>query len=263
MKGLGIISFVFIFLSVLFSSCNNSSPTAPIAKPVMPTLNLPSNGAVNQPVTAMLAWSPVSNAATYHVQVSSSSDFSLIVAEDSSVTAASDSVPWLIDSTIYYWRVSAKNASGVSAWSGPWNFTTLKDSSFWEFGRSQGYLGYWAANDLSGITWLFNFKGNTVVISNISQSVDTVTVTVIYDTTEIYGGIFTLDSSVTPNAMDIYLTSPAPYKGQMILTIYDFLPPEGSFEECYLMMNTPGAPRSTVIDKTSNNFLDFTYQWTH
>jgi hypothetical protein len=228
-----------------------------------PMLSSPVNGAQNQPVTATLTWGAVNNATTYHYQVSSSNDFSSIVAEDSTITVATVSVPWLVDSTTYYWRVSAKNATGMSAWSDTWNFSVPYAQTFWEFGRSQGYLGYWAAPDqMSQDTWLYNFLGNLAVISKIKTVVDTVNITINYDTVEIYRGVFTLDSSVTPHAMDIHLSTPQ-YKGQTIQTIYNFLPPAGSFEECYLMANDPGAARPTVMDKTSNNFLDLEYQWTH
>jgi hypothetical protein len=237
----------------------NITPQAP----VVPTLSSPANGAANQPVTATLTWGAVSNATTYHYQVSSNSDFTSLVAEDSTLVSATVSIPWLVDSTIYYWRVSAKNASGLSAWSDTWNFTVPYDQTFWEFGRSQGYLGYWAAPDkMSQDTWLYNFLGNLVVISKIKTVVDTVNLSINFDTVETYRGVFTLDSSVTPHSMDIHLSTPQ-YKGQTILTIYDFLPPAGSFEECYLMANDPGAVRPAVLDNTSNNFLDLFYQWTH
>lgn len=228
-----------------------------------PMLSSPVNGAQNQPVTATLTWGAVNNATTYHYQVSSSNDFSSIVAEDSTITAATVSVPWLVDSTTYYWRVSAKNGIGTSAWSNIWNFTTLKDSSFFEFGRSQGYLGYWGASDQVGNNWLYNFTGDVMTISEIIQTVDTASLSFINDTVEVYGGVFTLDSSVSPNAMNIYVTSPAQYKGQMIQTIYALQPVNGSFVDCWVMLNTPGAARPTTIDHSSNNFLDLEYRWTH
>jgi hypothetical protein len=232
------------------------------ATPSAPTLSSPANQAVNQPVTATLSWSTVSNATSYHIQVSSSNDF-LSRVVDSSLTAATVIVPWLIDNTTYYWRVSAQNASGVSNWSDTWNFTVIYSQTFWEFGRSQGYLGYWAAPDkTSQDTWLYNFLGNLVVIAKIKTVVDTINISINYDTVETYRGVFTLDSSVTPHTMDIHLLTPE-YKGQTIQTIYNFLPPSGSFEECYLMANAPDAARPTVMDQTSDNFLDLFYQWTH
>ena len=265
MKGLGSKIVICCALLFLISSCGDkSSPTAPVAtKPNSPTLSSPANGAANQPVTATLTWGAISNAITYHYQVSSNSDFTSLVAEDSTLVSAMVSIPWLVDSTIYYWRVSAKNASGLSAWSDTWNFTVPYDQTFWEFGRSQGYLGYWEASDkMSQDSWLYNFLGNLVVISKIKTVVDTVNITINFDTVETYRGVFTLDSSVTPHAMDIHLLTPQ-YKGQTIQTIYNFLPPAGSFEECYLMANDPDAPRPAVMDNTSNNFLDLFYQWTH
>ena len=253
----------FVFFSLLLSSCSKNNPVS-VTPPGTPTLSLPANGATDQPTTAALMWSTVSGASTYHIQVSSDSTFSSssLVADVSSLTAAADSVQWLVDSTTYYWRARAENAGGAGNWSDPWNFTTVKDSSFFEFGRSQGYLGYWAASDPdSGYTRLYDFNGNVVVLSKILMVVDTINFDIIYDTVESYRGVFVLDSSVTPNAMDIHLTTPQ-YKGQTIQTIYNLLPPQGSFVECDIMMNAPGAARPADFTN-SDNFLPLTYQWTH
>lgn len=269
-KASAILASVSFFL--LLSSCSKNNPVS-VTPPGTPTLSLPANGAIDQPVTTALTWSMVSGASTYHIQVSSDSTFpsSSLVADVSSLTAPADSVHWLVDSTTYYWRARAENSGGAGNWTDPWQFTTIKDSSFFEFGRSQGYLGYWAASDPdSGFTRLYDFKGNVVVLSKILMVIDTNSGTITFDTVESYRGVFVLDSSVTPNAMDIHLTTPQ-YKGQTIQTIYHFLPPSGSFEECDIMMNAPGAARPTYMpdplaqppDPNINKFLPLMYQWTH
>jgi len=98
--------------------------TTIITAPVAPMLVQPANGDTNQPVTPTLRWSKVNGAATYHVQVSSSSSFTTISIEDSLLTDTSKVIAVLADSTTYYWRVRAVNMGGESGWSAVWNFVT-------------------------------------------------------------------------------------------------------------------------------------------
>jgi hypothetical protein len=94
--------------------------------PSVPTLSSPANSATGIAVSPTLTWSAVTGAVTYRVQVSTASDFSTgIVVDDSSVTAASKALSSLTNSTLYFWRVNAKNADGTSAWSTPFSFTTI------------------------------------------------------------------------------------------------------------------------------------------
>jgi formylglycine-generating enzyme len=96
-----------------------------VSPPQTPTLTSPADGAIGQSATPTLAWSTVTNAATYHVQVSTSNTFSPIQIEDSTLTSGSKSLSGLANNTNYYWRVRAKNAGGVSGWTSPWSFTTI------------------------------------------------------------------------------------------------------------------------------------------
>ncbi|MGB7567567.1 MAG: hypothetical protein WBM07_06900 [Chitinivibrionales bacterium] len=116
----------------------------------------------------------------------------------------------------------------------------------------------WYCNDVANpFIWLYHFNGNLVVISQITQ---TVTVdSIINDTALTYKGVFVLDSSVTPHHMDIHLLAPSQYQGQTIQTLYAFQPVQGSFINCWVMENTPGAARPTTIDQTSNSFLNLRY----
>ena len=96
-----------------------------IAAPQAPTLISPVFGTTGLSLTPTLTWSTVSGAATYHVQVSISNTFTTVLIEDSTLTSASKSISGLSNSTIYYWRVQAKNTGGASAWTSPISFTTI------------------------------------------------------------------------------------------------------------------------------------------
>ncbi len=100
--------------------------TTIVAAPAVPVLSAPVNNATGVAVNQTLSWAAVSGAATYRVQVSTASDFSTgIVVDDSTLTAASKALNSLTNSTVYYWRVNAKNAGGTSAWSTAFSFTTV------------------------------------------------------------------------------------------------------------------------------------------
>jgi PKD repeat protein len=109
--------------------------TTIIAAPQTPTLTSPVDAATGQSVTPTLIWSTVTDAATYHVQVSTVNSFATIPFEDSMLASTSKGLSGLADSTTYYWRVLAKNAGGVSAWTSPWSFTT-RTKSLWTIRNS-------------------------------------------------------------------------------------------------------------------------------
>ena len=90
----------------------------------MPTLLSPGNASTGQSSSPVLTWTTVSGASAYHVQISSSSTFGVITAEDSTLTAVSWTAESLASGTTYYWRVEARSAGSWSAWSSAWSFTT-------------------------------------------------------------------------------------------------------------------------------------------
>jgi uncharacterized repeat protein (TIGR02543 family) len=103
-----------------------SSFTTIAAAPGAPVLSAPANNATGIAVSPTVTWNTVTGAVTYRVQVSTVSDFSTgIVADDSTLTAASKALSSLTNNTLYYWRVNAKNAGGTSAWSTAFSFTTI------------------------------------------------------------------------------------------------------------------------------------------
>ncbi|MFH0991063.1 MAG: FG-GAP-like repeat-containing protein [bacterium] len=99
--------------------------TTLIQAPDVVTLSSPTNGASSQPVTVTLNWSSSARAASYRIQVSTSQLFSSLLLDDSTITTISRQLSGLSGSITYYWRVSAKNAGGTTAWSSTWSFTTV------------------------------------------------------------------------------------------------------------------------------------------
>jgi hypothetical protein len=99
--------------------------TTVIAVPSVPSLSSPANGATGQSLTSSLTWASSTNATSYSVQVSASSDFSTVLFSNSS-TALSFSLSGLSNNTTYYWRVNASNSGGTSSWSSVWSFKTLE-----------------------------------------------------------------------------------------------------------------------------------------
>jgi len=91
----------------------------------VPNLSSPINGAVNQAVNLNLNWNAANNATTYSLQVSTVSDFSSTLVNESGITATTKAINGLQNYTTYYWRVNATNTDGISGWSETWNFKTI------------------------------------------------------------------------------------------------------------------------------------------
>ncbi len=72
----------------------------------------------------LYVWNPVTNTTSYHLQVSSASDFSVIVYDAKAVDTSLVATDTLLSSTRYYWRVCAVNAGGEGAFSGSATFVT-------------------------------------------------------------------------------------------------------------------------------------------
>ena len=97
--------------------------TAP-SPPAAPTLASPANNATGVSTNPTLSWNASSGATSYRLQVSTVSNFSTTVYNQSGITGTSRPVTGLMNNTTYYWRVNASNAVGTSAYSSVRNFTT-------------------------------------------------------------------------------------------------------------------------------------------
>ncbi len=89
-----------------------------------PTPASPANGSTGISTNPTLTWTAPPGASSYRLQVSTDSNFVSTTFDTSGLTSASDNITGLSNSRKYYWRVNATNASGTSAWSAVWNFTT-------------------------------------------------------------------------------------------------------------------------------------------
>jgi hypothetical protein len=92
--------------------------------PSAPTLSSPANNATAVSQSPTLSWNASTGAASYTLQVSTSSGFGTMVVNQTGITAASYGISGLSASTTYYWRVRATNSAGTSSWSSTWSFTT-------------------------------------------------------------------------------------------------------------------------------------------
>ena len=93
--------------------------------PSRPSLSMPTKGSLinaeeNPP---SLTWNAVDYAASYDLQVSTSSRFRTLEMEETGITEATYALSALDDGK-YYWRVRAKNSNDVyGSWSSAWYFT--------------------------------------------------------------------------------------------------------------------------------------------
>jgi hypothetical protein len=92
--------------------------------PLRPNLLSPPNASTNQPEPLTLRWKSSYSAINYKLQIATDTSFISLVIDDSTLIDTMYQVSSLQNSSIYYWRVSAKNGNGSSPYSSTWNFTT-------------------------------------------------------------------------------------------------------------------------------------------
>ena len=98
--------------------------TTRVTAPAPIALASPANNARSQPATLTLTWKPDYQAATYQVQVSTTEEFSQIIAAVDGLTDTQHEIGPLAGNTTYYWRVRATNVAGSGPWSAIWTFKT-------------------------------------------------------------------------------------------------------------------------------------------
>ena len=120
-----------LLLTVVTQTCKEETvaPPQPPPPPQPPVLATPASGATGVATNLMLTWNTSTGATSYHLQLATDSTFATTLVNDSALTATSYAVIGLAPSTKYYWRVSATNAAGPSAYSASWSFTTITPTS--------------------------------------------------------------------------------------------------------------------------------------
>ncbi len=97
---------------------------AEVTAPGLPTLVLPLPGAkVNQTQPVTLQWSSYGRITGSQLHIATDSLFTALVLNDSTLRSSSFSWTNGVAGTQYFWRVRLWNESGMTAWSGPANFT--------------------------------------------------------------------------------------------------------------------------------------------
>jgi|GEM_PF-925668 len=133
-----------------WDSTNNVSGVLVVNSPLptAPEQLLPLNNSYNQTLTLQFKWSSVPSAINYRLQVATDQGFANVIYNDSTLTDTTVTLSnVLLNSTIYYWRVRAKNISGNGPFSVIWNFKTISEipiiSNLWQLNSGNGTLPGW------------------------------------------------------------------------------------------------------------------------
>jgi photosystem II stability/assembly factor-like uncharacterized protein len=96
-------------------------------KPPAPVLVSPTDGETGVQINPSFSWNPAGDASQYHLIVSETNVFTLIVGivEDSLIDGTSKTLSGLQYDKTYYWKVRAKNSAGWGPWSAIRSFSTL------------------------------------------------------------------------------------------------------------------------------------------
>jgi hypothetical protein len=97
--------------------------------PLAPTLGSPANSAAGISTSPTMSWNASATAISYRLQISTSATFASTVIDQSAIATTSKAIAGLSNGTVYYWRVSATNATGPGPYSSIWTFTTIVASA--------------------------------------------------------------------------------------------------------------------------------------
>ena len=152
--------------------------------PGVPTLTAPANNATDVALNTSLTWNAVTEATSYHVEVSSVSDFSITLMNTTVASTSSTFSNELSNNTKYYWRISAVNDGGESSWSTVWNFTTTVSIYIDNVQGSDGFfifpnpttgiinIKFGFPVDEETILWIYNNMGQVVKNYTLRLKID-------------------------------------------------------------------------------------------
>ena len=151
------------------------------------TLTSPEDNKTDALIAPVLTWQEDDNATSYDIEISTTSNFSNIIASGSSNTNSFNS-PALEQESVFYWRVKAKNSCGEGSYSIAFSFTTLTPSycasTFTdETGGSEHITNvtFGSINNTSGNDMDDGYQDFTNLNTNVLRG-DTRTVSVTFDT---------------------------------------------------------------------------------
>ncbi len=115
--------------NIMFSG----GPSEPL--PPAPELIFPENASVNQPLTPILEWNFVEEAANYRVQLADNTGFNNCIVDVVLPDTYYEVISELNYETQYWWRVRSITEMGTAGqWSSMWSFTTAQEVLVpWEF----------------------------------------------------------------------------------------------------------------------------------
>ena len=162
-----------------------------IARPVLAE---PANNTYGVSPNGIVRWLPVIDAEKYHLQISTTSDFSTTIADINDLTVTQQNYNSYSNGTFYYWRVKASNKDFTSDWSDTWKFRIVHNApiAITETNPGTDSSSVKAAATSGRITW-YKKTGASSYNLQISESDDFSTTIIsesaIKDTFYLYSGL--------------------------------------------------------------------------
>ena len=135
-----------------------------------PILSSPADGSTITDTTPSFAWSAVSNASYYQLQVDSSDSFSSPVLDHSDLTSHGFTAASMLSDNTYYWRVRCQDSQkNWGEWSDVWSFiistpsitvTSPNGEESWELGSNQAIT--WTSSNAGSEVKITLYKGNNL-----------------------------------------------------------------------------------------------------
>lgn len=96
--------------------------------PEVPLQISPANNSKSVELSPRITWKGNQYTQSFHLLVAEDAQFQKVLREEAALTDTVIKLQSLKEGKKYFWKISAKNAAGESAYSGSWNYTTLLNS---------------------------------------------------------------------------------------------------------------------------------------